>query len=233
MEMRSLAKLLWVGLLSAAFVGTASAADPEVEQLLSKMRAAYSAVKSVQITTSSVFHRPQESKVQVVTSFVRPNKIYSSMIGLPGTRPGTKVALYTDGKKVQMRGHPNGDVERPYTLQSYLTGLAANLETICFWDYTRQLSTAKGANMHDSKLKIVKGVAWNGRSWTVLEEQAQGVFVRYFIDPNTSFINRTIVTNNAAKKVVAEHIIQKIDTAAKIDPKIFVIRKISKDRVDI
>jgi hypothetical protein len=91
----------------------------------------------------------------------------------------------------------NGSVVRSASSTDSLGGgLVANLESLSFFDWKKQLSTDPGANMQRSTFRIVKGESWNNKKWTVLEETAskQGVFCRYFIDPATNLIWRTVST---------------------------------------
>jgi len=64
------------------------------------------------------------------------------------------------------------------------------LEVLCLWDWKQQFSIDRGGNMHDSTFSM-RTDDWNGKSFTVLQENAQQVRVLYFIDPATSYIWRT------------------------------------------
>jgi hypothetical protein len=52
--------------------------------------------------------------------------------------------------------------------------------------------------MRGEDLRIAPSETWNGRRWTILEEKAgsNGIY-RYFIDPKTALIWRTVATNPA------------------------------------
>ena len=108
-----------------------------------------------------------------------------------------EVTVSSDGARVRvvdpMLSQPE---ERTFTLQNLRRAVGANLEVISLWDWQRQLSTGDGGNMRGADLRIGTNEKWNGRSWTVLEESAgsNGRY-RYFIDPKTSLIWRTVAVS--------------------------------------
>ena len=172
----------------------AQAADPQVEALLAKMRAAYQSTKAVSYKTETHVG----SKVYYSTfTFEPPKSIKVSLSGGGATGP-KGVTMSTDGKDVTIRV-PNSPlpIVTNYTVDKFNSNIAGNLESICFYDWARQLSTAPGKNMEHSALKISLNQEWNGKKWTVLQEIAQKdkVACRYFIDPKTNLIWRTVVKN--------------------------------------
>jgi hypothetical protein len=132
--------------------------------------------------------------------------------------------IVTDGRRIQCR-YPGGRSQWNYDPDSLIGPAAVNLESICFWDGERQLSTRKGGNMHDSKLVLVKGASWNGKIWNVLEESAptMGVFVQYYIEPRTSLIWRTVVQTVDRKRIRSEYAIQSIELDVPLQKALFKI----------
>lgn len=193
--------------------------DPTVEELLSGMRRAYRETKTANFQTKSeIREEGQELTVVLDGQYMSPNKMKVSFTGVPSGA----VTLYCDGTKVSVA--IEGKVVRTmdYTLDSLGRSLFANLETLSFFDWKRQLSTEEGGNMQKSKLKIVKE-DWNGKSWFVLEEHApeQKVEVRYFVDPDTKFIWRTVATMIGDKQPFMDARIVKLDLNPAIDEKVF------------
>lgn len=219
MRLFSLATLL---ALSAVSFG----ADKDVEALLTKMRNVYKSAKSAKFTTHSIIPGPLgEAEVMIEVSYSAPNKIYAKVKGMAESG-ASEVTFRTDGKKIVAEGLPSGKVEQPYNVQLIVQVLPVNLETLNFWDWKRQLSTAEGGNMKQSTFKIVKSEKWKGKDWVVLEETAkeQNVFVRYFIDPKSSLMMRTVVTSIDDKTNVQMDVrIDKMELGAKVDPALFKI----------
>lgn len=230
MRLRS---LLFVASLPLASL--ALAADPKVESLLARMRTAYKAVPSAQMTAVSELNlrNGTKAKITATINYARTNKIHASLLGFPSASKGSKVIVYTDGKTVKTIGFPGGHGEYKFSPEAIVNSLAVNLETLCFWDYERQLSTKAGANMSQSKLKVVENQKWEGKTWTVLEESAGRSFIRYYIDPRTALIHRTQVTNLDAKRVVADHRLTSLKLNAKVDAKLFVVVPSSASRISI
>ncbi|MCO5297031.1 MAG: hypothetical protein M9921_09260 [Fimbriimonadaceae bacterium] len=215
----SLATLL---ALSAVSFG----ADKDVEALLAKMTGVYKSAKSAKFTTHSIIPGPLgEAEVITEVSYLAPNKIYAKVKGFEAAG-AAEVTFRTDGKKMVVEGLPTGKVEQNYDVQMVVQALPVNLETLNFWDWKRQLSTAEGGNMKQSTFKIVKGEKWKGSEWTVLEETAkeQNVFVRYFIDPKTFLMMRTVVSPIDDKTNIQMDVrIDKMELGAKVDPSLFKI----------
>lgn len=220
---------------SLPLASLATAADQKVESLLARMRAAYKAVQSAQLNTVSelTMRNGTKATINATVNYSRTNKIHVSVLGYPSVAKGSKVVVYTDGKTIKTIGFPGGHGEYKYSHQAVVSSLPVNLESLCFWDYERQLSTKPRANMSQSKLKIVENQKWDGRTWTVLEESAGQSFIRYYIDPKTALIHRSQVTNLEAKRVVADYKLTSLKLNAKVDPKLFVVVPSSASRISI
>jgi outer membrane lipoprotein-sorting protein len=214
MRLRSLFVLTLLAASVASF-----AADPKVEELLGKMRDSYKAIKSAKFEVKSKLHR-EDKEFEATTNvlFKSPNKV--SLELTPDDQEGDEhFTLYYrhDGKKMAAGEAKDKLQSREYSEDAFPEGM--NLETIAFWDWDKQLNTAEDKNMHDSELKIVEDVEWDGKKWLTLEESApkSEVFVRYYIDPKTNLIWRTEVKELDTMKAIDELWITKLETDVEID----------------
>ena len=215
-------------LISASLLALAAfsvAADKEVEDLLKSMRDTYKGVKAAKIVTKSTIETPMgKGDVTTDLSFMAGNKIYAVIKGIPGVEKD--IIVRSDGKKIKSEGTPAGDNEVDWSIDN-LQGLPVNLETLNFWDWERQLSTSDGGNMKTSTFKIVKDEEWDGKKWTVLEETAgaaqNSVFVRYFIDPKTNFMWRTVVTEIGNSEPTQDIKVTSLELDPKLDESLFKI----------
>jgi outer membrane lipoprotein-sorting protein len=200
-------------------------ADKEVEALLAKMRTAYKSVKTAHIVTRSKSPVPEGDLI--VTSditYQAPNKIRAKLNGF-AVNAQKVVTLVSNGKTLTVMGLPQGNLDQPFTFQNFVqaTGPALNLESLNFWDWKRQLSTAKGDNMEKSALSVVPNTRWAGKTWTMLEERApeSGVYVRYFIDPKTYFIHHVRVTDISGEQLQMDTEIRVLQTNVKVNESLF------------
>jgi hypothetical protein len=200
-------------------------ADKEVEELLAKMRAAYQAVESVSIQAKAKARYPQgEESHSISMDYAKTNKLR-----LTFDFRGKTVRRISDGKTVytwaeDTKTAKRTDVDEAKVSMDALGGDAPiNLESMCFFDWKRQLSTAPGANMEKSEFKLIALENWNGRSWMVLEETAHGqsVFARYFIDPKTHFIWRCDVKTLKERKTFMDVQIVRMTLNPKLGPDTF------------
>jgi len=199
------------------------AADKEVEDLLAKMRAKYSSAKTAHIITRATSSSLGKSAVTVDVVFQQKAKIRAKVFGLPFMK-GKTWNFISDGSKIasdDFTGHPQYSEFDPDHIP-----MPVNLEVMSFWDWERQLSTEKGANMEHSKFKLIANEAWDGKKWTVLEETAYGqsVFVRYFIDPKTYLIGRVIVYDIKRSVQRQEMVVKKIEINQKVNSRIFEVK---------
>lgn len=217
-------------LLASAFLAAstiAMAADEEVEKLLTSMRDAYKGVKTAKMTTVTTLRASapdsaevKEMKATFEISFKGPDKAYiytDNLFGADG-----KVKLVSDGKTITLTT-PDEKEEIPFSIEAMSGLLPLNLESICFWDFKRQLNTGENGNMRKSEFKLEKDKEWNERKWTVLEETAheQGVYVRYWIDPKTHFIWRSEVHDIESKAKVMDCMLTKLETGLTLDDGLF------------
>jgi len=200
---------LTVSLASCAAV---SAQELTSSALLEKMNKAYSSVKSAKFSVEGKgYVRDATTKMDVV--FAAPHKIRATVTGLFGE--GSKTIFTTTGDKVTIVDAEGKMEKREVDFdQMRLTG---NLETLCFWDHKAQLSASDGGNMQGSTLKVIAKESWNGKDWIVLEEDAPqvGVEVRYFIDPKTYLIWRTLTKSKDGGNTTESWI-----TKLELDPKV-------------
>lgn len=182
--------------MASTFLATtaAQAADPQVEALLAKMRSAYEGTKAISYKTETHIG----SKSYLSTFTVQGPKNIKVTFGSKGSRSPNGVTLTTDGKTITVRTPKSPlPIVTTFTVDRFNSNIAGNLESICFYDWSRQLSTAQGKNMEHSELKILSNQDWNGKKWTVLQEIAakDKVVCRYFVDAKTNLIWRTTVKN--------------------------------------
>lgn len=213
-------RIVWV---SCAWLvaGSAWGADEVVESLLAKMRAAYSSVKTARLQVSAT-GQGVRGKATTVVEYMAPNRVRAVI-----TVGGRSATLYCDGKSITILPEGGEPVSMSYRREVMENALPANLEVICFYDWQKQLSTSKGNNMEKSKLKVVPGQTWKGKQWTVLEETApaQKVFVRYYIDPATSLIWRTVVQDLNKKTTLLESMLSSLNLNVSLKESIFVAPK--------
>lgn len=206
-----------------ALIGSATfASEGNVEELLYKMRSAYKSVKTASFTVKTDSNTPDGDvyfKIEAV--FQSPRSLHVVSI-----RDGEKRVIVSDGYKIYVVDDEVDDEHR--TMEFDLDGIARairgiNLESISFFDYKRQLSTAEGANMHDSDLTIETGVEWNKKKWIVLKEVAPqvGVAVDYYIDPKTYFIHRTVLFSENRERQFGDFQLTSLKIGTKVDAKAF------------
>jgi len=203
---------------------SAEYADKNVETLLAHMRDAYKSVKAATYSTQSTLY-PADGAKQDYTSefaFKQPNLIRTIVKG--GQLGDSTATILTDGDNITVSTSAGQGGTAKYSLDEFEKySFMTNLESICFFDWDRQLSTAEGKNMANSTFNLIRREKWNGKDWMVLEETAKkdGLFVRYFIDPKTFFIWRTNVKKLDDKKDQLDAQITKLDTNAQLDDALF------------
>lgn len=169
-----------------------SSAEITPDQLLAKMQKAYGSVKTARFNVITRFMRAKTLVVSSKVQFSAPNKIALSTTGVPGLAAKDFTAV-TDGKLVSMTGLPGGPITRAYQLDRFEQGMPQfNLETLCFWDWPRQLSRGPKGNMHESTFAL-RRENWNNANFYVLTETAakQHVVVQYYVHPTSYLIYRT------------------------------------------
>jgi len=220
--------LFVIGLLSATFAAQAShltpvakhvrRADPEVEKLLSEMRDAYKNVKTASYDVSTNVYPGSEKKNFKVTMQYKSPEMFKGVV--KDGSPKGDVTVTRNDKRIRIVVGSEEPVVADYDPEQFPLSPVTNLESMCFWDWKRQLSTDEGANMHDSELSITNDVSWNDKKWTVLEEtaRAQEVFVKYYIDPKTHLIWQTVVSKLDDKtSILQEAEITRLDLDKDID----------------
>jgi len=212
--------------LGAVLAAQPSGSDAKTEALLASMRKAYSTSKTAELTVKTVLLRQKKEHTVISdVTFSRPRRIYAEMKGWPGAHSGETVIFRSDGDRMSVEGGGDEPVKLPFAPDEVLGILPSNLETICFWDWERQLSTASTGNMKASKLKILEDQEWNGKKWLLLEETAneQRVFVRYWINPKTKFIWRTRTMSLDQSITFADCVLLKLKTNGRVNASKFEI----------
>lgn len=203
---------------SSFALGFAPKADPDVEALLTKMRDAYKNAKSARFDVNIAIEGEDgdDEKLEASAKVLVASGNRARIEFTPKIEGESRTAYYIqDGKKMGLGEAPDKLKSVPFDEdddESFPFPL--NLETLSFWQWKKQLSTDEGANMHDSKLKIVEDVDWNGKKWLTLEETAEKskVFVRYYIDPKTNLIWRCEVKDLETLKPQMDVAISNLET---------------------
>ena len=166
-----------------------SRATDDVERLLERMRTAY---QSLAFANARFGIQGVHRSMRGVIEYTRPATL-SAKLEIPHYG---QVTVRADGQSIRVSDPllPAPE-ELPHDAQNLRAAIPANLEVISLWDWQRQLSTGDGGNMRGNDLRLVTSEQWNDRTWTVLEERTGDTLYRYFVDPETSLIWRTVVTN--------------------------------------
>ncbi len=99
---------------------------------------------------------------------------------------------------------------------------------MCFWDYEKQLSRAKGGNMERSTLQILSDAEMDGKRFILLEgyAPAQRVLVHYWIDPRSHLIIRSVTQDAVTKRVLGESKTTRLELDVKVDGSTFTISEL-------
>lgn len=209
------------------------AASADVEALLANMRKAYAAVKSARLVTQTVRNGQGPSvNATVTTNYIAPLNVHFAIRGMHEAPKGGQAVVVTDGKRIQYHGFSGPANEIRYQPDRLNVNLPINLETINFYDYKRQLSTERGGNMRRSSLKIVKGEVWKDKTWTVLEETVDNLLIRYFVDPKTFLMHRTVMSGLKTKRLLMDAVIVDMRVNAPVDPKLFKLKALSSRKAN-
>jgi len=207
----------------AAMASGAFAADKDVEAMLKTLRDNYQKLKTARIEVSSIVRGQGGEDIPLTSVVTYKAPLSFRMVSKgPTMGAGNSLIMITDGKQSSTKT-PDGKTEKAkFDLDKIAAPL--NLESLCLWDWKRQLSTDKGANMHDSKLRLLQKETWKDKDYMVLEETAERskVFVRYYIEPKTKLIVRTVVYSlDDMTQVLQDHKVTKMELNPKVDPSLF------------
>lgn len=206
----------------AALASGALAADKDVEDMLRTLRNNYQKLKTARIEVTSVVRGQMGEDIPLTSVVTYKAPLSFRMVSKGPTMGGNSLVMITDGKQASTKT-PDGKTEKAkFELDKIAAPL--NLESLCLWDWKRQLSTDKGANMHDSKLRLLQKETWKDKDYIVLEETAERskVFVRYYIEPKTKFIVRTVVYNlEDTTQVLQDHKVTKMEVNPKVEASLF------------
>jgi sugar lactone lactonase YvrE len=167
------------------------AATADVEELLSRMRAAYQTIEAAAVRFNVL---RAGRRIDGTLRYERPGTVTAT---LQVEEYGT-VRVAADGQLIRVIDPQLAAPEElTWSLQNLRTAVAANLEVISLWDSQRQLSTGEGGNMRGETLRLGKAEEWRGKRWIVLEERAGSDLYRYWVDPKTSLIHRTAASRHS------------------------------------
>lgn len=212
--------LSFVVLLAATSFGNSL----DVEGLLGKMRDAYKGTKSAQVEVKLELKSDGEETLNATASVTFASPKRAKVVFRPeGEGAPPPLTYIQDGKKMQATVSEDQKMTREYDEDEF--PLPLNLETLSFWQWEKQLSTAEGANMKNSELKVVEDVEWNGKKWITLEETVKkdDVFIRYYVDPNTFLIWRCEIKDLESMVTRLDVTVTEMKTGIEVDESMFAI----------
>ncbi len=201
------------------------ALNADVEELLARMRTMYSSPTTARLEVS-VRQAVEGGFGEYILKFdyAKSNKVRAEVV----RNNKVEFSSVSDGSKIAILDANGAAVEtKDWDFEAMAQAVPGNLETLSFFDWNRQLSTAEGANMHDNTLTITKDEFWNDKTWMVLEEIAprSGVIVKYFIEKETSLIWRTLVRSIEGSRLLQDCQVLRMERGIEIDPNRFVVPK--------
>jgi len=163
------------------------AADQEVDNLLAKIRNAYSVVKSAKYSTVVYFRKPP---LHCTNYFLAPDKF---RVDFPADGSGGTTSLITDGKTTYYVPAGQETQQEPYDFENFFKLSPGHIETFSYFEWKKLLVVNRGMGLDGSSLKVLPDQEWNGRKWTVLEETktSEKQVYHYYVDPKTYLIWRT------------------------------------------
>jgi outer membrane lipoprotein-sorting protein len=209
-----------------ACTSMAAPAPKEIEDLLGKMRKAYSSITTADMEVRVKRFTPSgQQSGRFSVKFESPN-----MLRYVGDVGKLHVEKYSNGKVVVLIQNATRTSDKMVNVGTLSANLPGNLEWLCLFDWKRQLSTTPpkgqtsgGNTMAFSTFKLIPSEAWNNKKWIVLEETAKQLDskVRYFVDPKTFFMWKVDVFSVANKQQVLQTQVTKLNQGVKFDSKIF------------
>lgn len=185
------------------------------------MRSAYQSFRTAAFDVTVVRPRGnQELNVMLNVRYAAPNKV-RAVVAINGMK---EYDLYCDGVTITtIDASTESRESQPFALDMLTQALPGNLETVCFFDWQKQLSTTEGNNMHGSKLSITAGETWDGRKWTILEEKVdeRKIVVKYYIDAKTKLIWRSVTRSSVTESIMEDAQMTRLVLGQVIDPKTF------------
>ncbi len=213
-----------VGILlsqASAWLGGVRGDALSVPTLLSRMRSAYEKVGSARLSVAITFYPSPENAISLALEmeYLKPDRVRVLLSSM-----NERVLVVSDGKAVAvMHELTGGRVVNPFSLEHLNASVPGNLETICFWDWKRQLSSEGEGKMAGSKLRLLGGEEWKGKRWMVLEERDErlDLLVKYYVDPKTFLIMRTAVYGLSRGSLYQDAQVIALETGVKIEEERF------------
>ncbi len=208
-----MALMLWLGIAALTLQVTQ---DPEI--VVKEVRDAYSQVTTARLTVTFEEHDPQGRRLSGTadTAFLRPNHIRTIIKG-----GKLSSAVYCDGRQiVTVREHDRRAT--PYSLANLEKEIPLNLETLCFVNYGKELSTSAGGGMYRSTLAVIESV-WKDKVWTVIEErnQSDDSTDRYFVGAKDHLIWRVVDMSYDRETTYSDLRVEKLSTGEPVPEDLF------------
>ena len=188
--------------------GRAEPASP-VERLLLRMRDAYAAIDHARVEMRErVIGRDGPSVRTGTVEFLGDERV-RARFSIPGYG---EVTVESDGFRITVNDPArSGAAFTRHDAGNLNRALLGNLEVYCFYDAFRQLSTARGGFMAASRLSVLTDQSWSGRRWTVLHEEAGGLGIRYYVDPESHLIWRTVQADAGSNELRYESVVTRME----------------------
>ncbi len=211
----------WVMAQVGAWLGGVSGDALSVSTLLSRMRSAYASAGTARLSAVITFYPSPEQvlRLSLEMEYIKPDRVRVLL-----SSGEERVLVVSDGKVVSVVHEPSGSrLLNPFSLEHLNASVPGNLETICFWDWRRQLSSEGEGKMAGSQLRLLSGVEWNGKKWVVLEERDEklDLLVKYYVDPKTFLIMRTVVYGLARGSLYQEAQVVALEAGIKLEEERF------------
>lgn len=202
--------------------GTSANQKSEPQKLLELIQKAYEGVQTAKL--SYTFRRGELDKNQVspkgTIEFAAPGKMHAEL-DMPGY--GT-VFVYCDGQKITTID-PSEELPdiRNFDNDTLTQMVPGDLEITGIYDWKQQFFTGENSSILKNKLRIIENEKWGEGSWTVLERisERRGTLTRYYIDPKTNLIRRTLVKSLINDEMIYDGWITGLKINTKINEKRF------------
>ncbi|MBX3118688.1 MAG: hypothetical protein KF784_06455 [Fimbriimonadaceae bacterium] len=191
----------------------ASDSTPKPADLLAKMRKAYDGIEAAQFTVE-VSHPFYNYQAPMTVSIRKPSfaRVDIQMKG------GAKIRTVSDGKQMALSDLTKPAAKSPMTELNQFGGMPVNLESICFLNAGRELSTEKGNNMEKSVLSVQEKSDLYILKETVTQPDR---IIFYEVDKKTFLIMKTTEFRNKEAKPYSNTKLKNLNLKPKFGPGFF------------